>query len=204
MAMISDWIVALVASRAAESSHLPLKVAVVGSALGLEIRDACARIAQQQRRRLHAVLLDLDPEGIDVAKNHLAPLLREEQISAAAMNVFRLPDRPNSAPELRDCNLIVCPGLFDYLGDDAAINMLRVLYERVAAGGQLTVFQFAPHNPSRAYMEWFGNWYLIYRTPEDFQRLVQSANLAGVTVDFGAEPLGIDLYASICRSFGSG
>jgi len=78
--------------------------------------------------------------------------------------------------------------------------MLRCLFEQLAPGGRLTVFQFAPHNPTRAYMEWFGNWYLLYRDAGQFERLIESAGLSAASVTFGAEPLGVDLYATVTKS----
>jgi extracellular factor (EF) 3-hydroxypalmitic acid methyl ester biosynthesis protein len=87
--------------------------------------------------------------------------------------------------------------MFDYLDDAAAIAMLRALEARLAPGGKLTVFQFAPHNPTRAYMEWLGNWYLTYRDANQLQSLVHSAGVPPAQVRFGAEPLGVDLFATI-------
>jgi extracellular factor (EF) 3-hydroxypalmitic acid methyl ester biosynthesis protein len=77
--------------------------------------------------------------------------------------------------------------------------MLRRLYEQLAPGGRLIVFQFAPHNPTRGYMEWFGNWYLTYRDEAALARLIESAELPGAMVTYGAEALGVDLYAMIQR-----
>jgi hypothetical protein len=48
-------------------------------------------------------------------------------------------------------------------------------------------------------MEWFANWYLTYRDPAAFRQLFQSTALENVTIEFAAEPLGIDLYAKISR-----
>jgi hypothetical protein len=48
-------------------------------------------------------------------------------------------------------------------------------------------------------MEWLGNWYLLYRTADEFEQVVASASLPGVAAEFGSEPLGVCLYASICR-----
>jgi extracellular factor (EF) 3-hydroxypalmitic acid methyl ester biosynthesis protein len=101
---------------------------------------------------------------------------------------------------LAGSDLIFCPGLFDYLHDEAAVEMIRCLFGQLASGGQLCVFQFAPHNPTRAYMEWLGNWYLTYRDERAFRRLFEAAKLNGGAAEFGAEPLGIDLYAKITRS----
>ena len=95
--------------------------------------------------------------------------------------------------------MLICPGLFDYLDDEAAVDMLRCFYESLAPGGRMVVFQFAPHNPTRGYMEWFANWYLTYRDAAELRRLVETAGLAGAEVRFGAEELGIDLFVDVRR-----
>jgi len=56
------------------------------------------------------------------------------------------------------------------------------------------VGNFAPHNPTRAYMEWIGNWYLVYRTAEHLARLADQAEIAESRVAVGREALRIDLF----------
>jgi extracellular factor (EF) 3-hydroxypalmitic acid methyl ester biosynthesis protein len=120
-------------------------------------------------------------------------------LTAVATNLFRLPERPAAAAALHHADVIFCPGLFDYLADDAACAMLRFLYSQLAPGGALTVFQFAPHCSSRALMEWIGNWYLLYRDAAEFRRLVASAGFDAGTARFSAEPLGVDLFVTLTR-----
>ena len=48
--------------------------------------------------------------------------------------------------------------------------------------------------PTRALMEWIGNWYLIYRTPAELQRLATAAGIPSEYARIGAERLGIDLF----------
>jgi hypothetical protein len=114
-------------------------------------------------------------------------------------NPLRLAKRAKLAAALDGSDLLFCPGVFDYLADAAAAKMLRLLYERLAPGGSLTVFQFAPHDPTRAYMEWIGNWYLTYRDAATFRAIAERAELTGAQLDFGAEPLGVDLYVTATR-----
>jgi hypothetical protein len=145
-------------------------------------------------------LIDLDPGAIDFARANLSPLLPGSRLSAISTNLFRLPERPQEASVLAGSDLLFCPGLFDYLDDAAAIAMLRTLYQHLRPGGRLTIFQFAPHNPTRAYMEWMANWYLIYRDAAELRRLVDSAGLGSSECTVGAEALGVDLYAAITRT----
>jgi hypothetical protein len=194
MAMIANWIVEAASTRDC------VRIAIVGSAFGLEVHDALLRLSPEQRDRVHATLIDLDPAAIDVARAELGPLLPCDRLTAVSTNLFRLPERPQEASLLAGSTLMFCPGLFDYLDEAAAITMLRTLYAQLNPCGRLTVFQFAPHNPSRAYMEWMANWYLIYRDADELRRLVESANLARCEFAVGAEALGVDLYAAISRT----
>ena len=197
MRMMVEWIVE------AAAIDRPLKVAIVGSAFGLDVRDALLRLHADQRRRIHVVLLDLDPAAIAFARGQLTPLLAPEQLTAAAYNLFRLPQRPREAAALDNANLIFCPGLLDYLDDAAAGAFLRCLHDRLGPGGRLTAFQFAPHSSTRAYMEWLGNWYLLYRTEPQFREMIAAA-FPGRAAEFGAEPAGVDLYVTLTRDADAG
>src|SRR5262245_46517493 len=192
MGMMVEWIV-----EAAAVHQGTLRIAVVGSAFGLEIRDAVTRLNETSRAAMEVTLLDLDPAAIEFARANLAVLLKPEQLAAISTNLFRLPDRPKAAEPLCGSQWIFSPGMFDYLDDAAVIAMIQCLYGQLGPGGRLVVFQFAPHNSTRGYMEWFGNWYLTYRDAASLGRLVESANLSGADASFGAEALGVDLYAMI-------
>jgi SAM-dependent methyltransferase len=195
MAMMTEWI-----SQAVATFDRPWKVSIVGSAFGFEVRDALRSVAAEAREHVRVALLDLDPIALDVARRALAPLLSADCLTTISGNLFRLADRRTLAEPLTQSDLLLCPGLFDYLDDDAAVAMLRTFWERLAPGGRLAVFQFAPHNPTRAYMEWLGNWYLIYRTRDQLERLAAAAGLPTSQVELGSEPLGVDLLLSATRS----
>jgi extracellular factor (EF) 3-hydroxypalmitic acid methyl ester biosynthesis protein len=203
MKMMVQWIVERAGSGPAQTAKghdLPLRVAVVGSAFGLELRDALLQIDEPRRERFRVTLLDLDPDAIEFARAQLAPLLLPQHLTAISTNFFRLPQRPQTAAALDGSDLLFCPGLFDYLDDATAAAMFRYFYERLAPGGRLTVFQFAPHDPTRAYMEWVANWYLTYRTEAELRRVVEQAGLPQAETVFGAEHEGVDLFVAITRN----
>src|SRR6185369_18074367 len=106
------------------------------------------------RPSLAVTLLDLDPAALEFANKQLESLLPAGQLVLQPTNLFRLPVRPGLAGNLAGSDLLFCPGLFDYLDDDPAIAMIQCLFAQLAPGGRLIIFQFAPHNPTRAYMEW--------------------------------------------------
>jgi extracellular factor (EF) 3-hydroxypalmitic acid methyl ester biosynthesis protein len=194
MGMITEWI-----ARAARESRDGLHVAIVGSAAGWEIKAALERLDQRQRAKVRVTLLDLDPAATEFGRALLGPCLAGERLVAKALNLFRLPDRPRDAALLEGVDLLFCPGLFDYLNDEGAAGMLDTLYQSLTSQGRLIVFQFDPHNPTRAYMEWIGNWYLTYRNTAELERIVASSAARQAEVRFGAEAQGIDLFVSLTK-----
>jgi extracellular factor (EF) 3-hydroxypalmitic acid methyl ester biosynthesis protein len=197
MRMMADWIVDAVQGHA--KTNLPLKVAVIGSAFGSDIRDAVNRLSTTERQRLEVTLLDMDPAALGYAREQLEGLLPADRLRTVTTNVFRLYERPRLAEPLAATDLLMCPGLFDYLDDGQAANLLRVFWQQLAPGGCLSVFQFAPHNPTRAYMEWLGNWYLVYRVANQLRSLAIDAGIPPTACMLGAEPLGVDLLLSASR-----
>jgi len=77
--------------------------------------------------------------------------------------------------------------------------MLAEFWRQLAPGGTAFVFNFAD-NATRAYMEWFGNWYLIYRNREELSSLAVAANISNWSL--GVEPLGIALYLALHKQAG--
>lgn len=195
MWMMRDWIVA-----AAHGCSRPMKVSVVGSALGLEVRDALRSLGPNARQHVHVALFDLDPAALDFARAQLAPLLSADRLTTVSGNLFRLPSRAKLAESLANSDLLLCPGLFDYLDDDEATSMLALFDRNLSPGGQAHIFQFAPHNPTRTYMEWLGNWYLTYRTADELRRLATVAGIPSDRATLGSEPLGVDLLLSIAAA----
>jgi extracellular factor (EF) 3-hydroxypalmitic acid methyl ester biosynthesis protein len=178
----------------------PYRVASVGCGPAIDIGLAVETLPRTQKNRLHVSLLDLDEGALDHARGELVGPLAPQQIVAARENLYRLADRPNSAALFGEADCLICSGLFDYLPDEPARSLLRLFWTQLAPGGMLIVGNFAPHNPTRAYMEWIGNWYLIYRTADELADLAASAGIPDSCVSIGAERLGIDLFIVASRA----
>ncbi len=192
-------LVAAAVVRRVEQTSGPVRVVSVGSGPGLDLREACAALAPAQRQRLRIVLLDLDPAALEFAQLQLAPSVDATQAAPIRENLFRLAQSARSADLLDGADMIICTGLFDYLDDQAASALLSRLWRALRPGGEAWVFNFAPHNPSRTYMEWIGNWYLIYRTSDQMQAIAAQAGIARQHTRIAAEPSGVDLYWRIRR-----
>ncbi len=182
------------AARCLEHNGPVYRVVSVGSGPGIDIQTALSALPLSERERLHVTLLDLDPESLDHASERILELLPEKNLNCRRENLYRLASNVSFATELDGVHLIVCTGFFDYLRDDVAVGLLRFFWKCLARGGQMLVGNFAPHNPTRAYMEWIGNWYLTYRTADELRHLATEAGLPQTQVDIQTEHTGVDFF----------
>jgi extracellular factor (EF) 3-hydroxypalmitic acid methyl ester biosynthesis protein len=193
----TEQIAAALADFVLLSDRARVRVCSVGSGPAIDIARGVGLVPDARRRQLEVELLDMDDEALDYAGARLRSVMNAEQIACRRDNLYRLADKPRPALASESCDFLVCSGLFDYLPDESATKLLAWLWQRLAPGGRLLVGNFAPHNPSRAYMEWIGNWYLIYRTAEEMTALAQAAGIPRGTWEIGAERLGIDLFLRV-------
>lgn len=102
--------------------------------------------------------------------------------------------------DLGSFDLIYSAGLFDYLSDRFARQLVARLFERLAPGGRLVVFNFAPGLRDVGFMETFLRWDLIYRTERDMQDLlaeVPASARGGLSVR--RDPSGALVYFDLAR-----
>jgi hypothetical protein len=184
---------ALVAHRL-RSARDDYQVASVGSGPGIDLQRALDHIAEAGRRRLSVALLDLAPDALEHAEGRLAPLVADGLLTSARTNPARLAQQADKRQLLGEADFLICSGLFDYFDDETAVATLRFFYERLRPGGQMLVGNFAPHNPTRAYMEWIGNWYLHYRSAAELRHLAMEAGIGENRFHVGCERLGVVLF----------
>jgi hypothetical protein len=89
MSMMTGWIAEALHSRIVSHQNRLLKVAFMGSALGLEIRDACLQLDANLRKQLHAVLVDMDPDALDYAKQQGRKGQAKAKLKDYPMHLFR-------------------------------------------------------------------------------------------------------------------
>jgi hypothetical protein len=164
-----------------------------GCGPAIDMQRAATQLSADQRNSLRISLLDLDPDALDHAGQQLEPLLPASAVDCVRTNLFRVA-RSDRADSLGQPDFLVCPGLFDYLDQETAVATIAAFWERLAPRGLLLVGNFAPHNASRAYMEWIGNWYLTYRTPLEMKQLALRAGLPQDRFNIACEPSGVNLF----------
>lgn len=164
----------------------------------LDLRRACAMLDGRRLSCLRATLLDLDPGAADHAAAHLRKWLPSEAVSCPRENLFRLAAR-GLGERLGTPHFLVCPGLFDYFDDAAAVANLAMFWNRLAEGGLMLVGNFAPHNPTRAYMEWVANWYLTYRGETQMRELALAAGIPRTGFSVGSDRTGANLFLTASK-----
>lgn len=93
-------------------------------------------------------------------------------------------------------DVIYSTGLFDYLSGKISVALISNLRKLLKDGGILAIANVRDKssNPSVHYMEWAGDWNLIYRTDEEFKEYFISAGFDRADIQFGYEQQGIMQY----------
>jgi extracellular factor (EF) 3-hydroxypalmitic acid methyl ester biosynthesis protein len=198
-ALVADRLAANMQTRPPGSPGNGYRVISVGSGPARDLaRFARSHPALAQRAEIN--LMDLDPKALEFATGDLTPLFAPGAVRAHRVNLKRLPRLAEKDAVLRDADFIFCSGFFDYLKKDEAAEMLTAFWQALGRHGQLLVFNFAHDNPSRAYMEWLGNWYLTYRRPEELAAVGELAGLDARQFTVDVEPAGVNLYLQAVKN----
>ncbi len=92
-------------------------------------------------------------------------------------------------------HFIYSMGLFDYLSTPVAKAIINKLYQLLMPGGKLVVGNFHVSNPSKHFMEYWGDWHLIHRTEQEFKNLLSKSSAAEISVIF--EDSGSQMFLDI-------
>ncbi|WP_439557151.1 SAM-dependent methyltransferase [Dyadobacter sp.] len=137
---------------------------------------------------LKTTCVDIDADAISFAGNLCEPF--KDQVRFCKKNILRF-----SGAEKYD--VIWSAGLFDYFEDRIFILAVKRLLTFLKPGGEILIGNFSENNPSRGYMEIFGEWFLIRRSPEELVRLSMEAGVHPANITVEQEPLGINLFLKI-------
>jgi SAM-dependent methyltransferase len=150
-------------------------------------------------RRARFVAMDGDDEALAYARRVLegAPAVRLWH-----ENAIRIARDPQTPAMLAGADWMVSLGLLDYLPDRLAARLLRALGRALRPGGELLVGNFAADNPSRTFMEWFGDWPLIHRTEPEFLALFEEAGFARADLQVEREAQGGSILLVTARAAG--
>ena len=152
-------------------------------------------------RRYRCTLLDQDPHALAAAREVVARL---ERVHGVPLHVGYVQEsvrtmlRPHVAERLGRHHFIYTMGLFDYLATPVARAVLAQLYRVLEPGGRIVVGNYHASNPSRVYMEYWGDWRLIYRTEQAMFEM--AAELPGAQAALEIDPSGCQMFLKVDKS----
>ena len=178
--------------RFIEESGVPrtekLRVLSVACGPAFEVRDILR--TPEDCVRMHFSLFDQDQQALLEAAGLVSDMEKslKSEISADFIRESVRTMLVTRALQERwgQFHFIYSMGLFDYLTAPVATAVIRKLYQLLTPGGEMVIGNFQVVNPSRFFMEYWLDWKIIYRTEEDFLRLVEGLSGAEVSVRYDA------------------
>ena len=177
----------------------------IGSGPAREIQELIATDTDSDR--CHVNLIDMLPEALFYCQEKILDLkmatgsrVKVDYFNRSARDFIRF---SHSLDTLKGQDLIYAIGLFDYLPFHIAKRVIQNLYPLLAEGGELIVGNFDISNPTRFYMEYALDWYLLHRDREEMLRLAEELPFsASSSIITGEE--GVQLYLIIEKGEKSG
>ena len=161
-----------------------IDVLSVGSGAAFELKNIF--YSPKNCSQYKFVLFDQDPDALAEASdlvNEIESMIdaKPEIISIKGLVRTMLFSRKLSE-QWGKFDFIYSLGLFDYLNLRVAEAIINRLYQLLKPGGELVIGNFNVTNPSRYYMEYWGDWVLLHRTEEEFRNLFKQTSEANVQV----------------------
>lgn len=151
-------------------------------------RDLAELYALVQPGILNTTCIEADERAIAYAKE----LNREHEhaIRFIQKNIFRY-----EADMQYD--MIWSAGLFDYFTDAIFVKLLRRFINWAKPGGEVVIGNFNTENPSRSFMEFFGNWHLHHRSADTLTALAVEAGISKRNIRVEQESAGVNLFLHV-------
>lgn len=129
--------------------------------------------------------VDIDTGAVDYSKAVCQGI--QDRVTIHAGNIFRF--KPT-----RTYDLIWSAGLFDYFDNRVFLVALRRLMGWLAPAGRVVIGNFSNANPTRAYMELVGQWFLHHREPDELRSLATEAGCSQSAMHIDSESEGVNLF----------
>jgi extracellular factor (EF) 3-hydroxypalmitic acid methyl ester biosynthesis protein len=148
---------------------------------------------------LDVALVDQEPQAIEFGERTLAPLAAKvgARVVFLRESVRRLLTAKTLSKSLGERDLVYSAGLFDYLNHRSFVALLGALYDSVLPGGELTIGNVASNNPTRWWMEYALDWYLLHRSPDELLELGRTVSPLPTSISVESEPLGVNLFLTM-------
>lgn len=167
------------------ASNMPIGGALLNIASG-PARDLYELYEENPGLELTTTCVEMDIKAIEYAmelnKNHLP------KITFIQKNIFRFNTNDSF-------DIIWSAGLFDYFDDNMFVLLINKFRSWLKKDGEIIIGNFNEnHNPSRAYMEIFGEWYLNHRSKDQLVQLAKQAGYEDKNICIACEPENVNLF----------
>ncbi len=137
---------------------------------------------------------DNDENAIEYAKKLLKGFSNVKLTKENALKLALTKDAKSRIPEKFD--LIYATGLFDYINYNISVRLVENLKKLLNPGGMLAISDVRDKysNPSVHYMEWMGDWRLLYRDDDEFKQMFIDAGFKEGNLSISYEQQGIMQY----------
>ena len=184
-----------------QASCLPpqekIKILSVACGPAFEIEDILR--SPNDFEKYHFTLLDQDPRALDDANRFISSIENKfdahAKIDYANISVRLMLGKTPFKTDPGKFHFIYSMGLFDYLSTPVAKAIFNKLYQLLMPGGELIVGNFHVSNPSKHFMEYWGDWHLIHRTEQEFKNLLSESSTVKKNVIF--EDSGSQMFLDI-------
>ena len=98
----------------------------------------------------------------------------------------------------KNCDLVYCAGLFDYLSDKVCERLLRLFFWQLKPNATMLATNVHSSNPNRCTMEQLMEWYLIYRDEDGFSSLINE--VSGTEKRIYTDKTGFNIFLEMKKS----
>ncbi|MGE5893000.1 MAG: SDR family NAD(P)-dependent oxidoreductase [bacterium] len=123
--------------------------------------------------RLTLTGFDFDGAALEYARARL----EDPRITVAASQKNLV--SPEGISEIRQAaaqaDVCICMGLIEYVSDESATAVFEALFEGSRPGTRILTSNYRPGHYAQTAMEWFIDWWLMYRTEEDLMRILRNS-----------------------------
>lgn len=177
-----------------------IRILSLGSGPARELFDVFSALTEEEAALITVDCLENDHRALEYSRKLL---FRRPEVNFMRENAVRLAlkkDIKSAIPCSYDC--IYSTGVFDYLDDGVAVRLLANLRAILNEAGQLMVSSVRDKysNPSVHFMEWGGDWNLVYREDERFRQFFLDAGFPKENLSVRYEQQGILQYITAARS----
>lgn len=145
------------------------KIMTVGCGPAIELQNFVK--IDENSNHSEVTLVDFEKEALEHAKEKIMELKilhsRNLKIHPMLFSILQMiKDFKRGKEIFEKQDLIYSSGLFEYLNASTCKTLIELLYQCLNPGGQIIIGNFDEANTYKYYMEYCGEWYLIYRNEE--------------------------------------